>query len=362
MLLTRPELPESTLHKIWNDKNFSDVTLSTMDGRQVMSHRIILSSNSFIFKNLLGRNKHYHPIIHLTGIKHKYLEMVLKLIYLGKCHIGQEDLQEFLFTGKELGVDELIEEINIHKIPNFVTTSAKDPKTNDILEKGNIQDINVQLFEASTNKQTHETIPENFSLRGELKPISMIEDGLSQKVKEQHPNNIQNPNQLEPTLFLQVAHFLTDSSEIEENFETFEKCVAQLQEHICEETKCQAKIYEACKSSSRSKEAMNKSPDSNNDTSNESKKTSKRGKYRCEKCNTYFTKPFSLKIHIQRKHEVAKLMCEQCSYKTSTHEKLKRHKQSRHDGVKLFCDQCDFHTYLPDLLKGHIKRELTKDN
>ena len=334
-----------------------------MDGKQVMVHRIILSSNSIFFKNLLVSSKHNHPIIHLTGIKHRYLEMVLKLIYLGQCHIGQEDLKEFLSTGKELGLDELIEEINIEKVPKLTTMSSKDPYLIDILEKRNSLEKNkVQLFEISINTQIHKPIPENFSPAGKLESVSKMEDCLSQKFKEQHLSDIQNPNNLETTLVLQKAQYLTDSSKFEEHFEKFEECVTQeLQEHICEETSCKAKTYEACTNSSRKKFALNKmiySADTNKDTSNEPKKKKRKqkGNYECETCNIYFTRKFNLDKHNQSKHEVAKLMCGQCSYKTSIHELLKRHKQSRHDGVKLFCDQCDFHTYLPDYLKGHIKR------
>ena len=153
MLLTRPSIHESVFQKVWNDEEFSDVTLSSMDDKLVLVHRVILSSSSVFFRNLLARNKHQHPIIHLTGIKHKHLEMVLKLIYLGQCHIEQEDLQEFLSAGEKLGVNELIEDITIEKEPastlNDVHSSAKDPDCIGLSKKENSQDYNYSSIGSS---------------------------------------------------------------------------------------------------------------------------------------------------------------------------------------------------------------------
>ena len=43
----------------------------------------------------------------MINVKYNYLEIVFKVIYLGWCDLGQEDISEFLATGKALGVSDL---------------------------------------------------------------------------------------------------------------------------------------------------------------------------------------------------------------------------------------------------------------
>ena len=105
----------NTFRQLWNDKNFTDVTLSTADDHQIKVHRVILSSCSELFKHLLVKNPHHNPLIHLKGIEHKYLMMALEFIYLGQCEVSQEDLTRFMNTGKELRISGLMEELDIKK-------------------------------------------------------------------------------------------------------------------------------------------------------------------------------------------------------------------------------------------------------
>ena len=51
-----------------NDQAFTDVTLATLDNQHVSAHKIILSSGSTFFKNILVRNLHQNPLIYLKDI------------------------------------------------------------------------------------------------------------------------------------------------------------------------------------------------------------------------------------------------------------------------------------------------------
>ena len=51
------------------DRDFSDVALACEDGHQFEAHKVFLASSSPFFHNLLKRNKHQHPLIHMRGIK-----------------------------------------------------------------------------------------------------------------------------------------------------------------------------------------------------------------------------------------------------------------------------------------------------
>ena len=69
-----------TLRKLWYDQYFADVTLATVDDKQIRVHKVILSSCSQFFRNVLLKNPHHNPRLYL---KFKELAMVMKFIYLG---------------------------------------------------------------------------------------------------------------------------------------------------------------------------------------------------------------------------------------------------------------------------------------
>ena len=93
---------QTAFQGFWNDREFSDVTLATDDGSQLSAHKIVLSSCSQFFRSLLSKNPHPHPLIYLMGVQVKELEGLLSFIYKGHCDMRQEDLDDFLKTGKDL--------------------------------------------------------------------------------------------------------------------------------------------------------------------------------------------------------------------------------------------------------------------
>ena len=105
----------NTFRQLWNDKDFTDVTLATVDDYQITVHKVILSSCSEFFKNILQKNPHQNPLIYLKDVKHKYLKMVMQFIYLGECDVGQADLSQFLNTGKELRISGLMETFDLEE-------------------------------------------------------------------------------------------------------------------------------------------------------------------------------------------------------------------------------------------------------
>ena len=59
----------NTFKKLWNDQDFSDVTLATVDNQQIRAHKVILSSSSKFFRNIFLKNQHQNPLIYLNGHK-----------------------------------------------------------------------------------------------------------------------------------------------------------------------------------------------------------------------------------------------------------------------------------------------------
>ena len=59
---------KSAFGDLREDNDFADVTLACEDGQGMEAHRVILASASPLFKRLLSRNKHTHPLIHLRRL------------------------------------------------------------------------------------------------------------------------------------------------------------------------------------------------------------------------------------------------------------------------------------------------------
>ena len=99
-----------TFMQLWQDKDFTDVTLVTSDDQQIMSHKVILSSCSELFKNILKRNQHHSPLIYLKDISQSHLEMIIKFMYMGQCEVPEDELQDFIKAGKDLKVRGLFDQ------------------------------------------------------------------------------------------------------------------------------------------------------------------------------------------------------------------------------------------------------------
>ena len=114
--------PKETIKLVWSDfqtnvvdsfkmsrltQEFSDVTLAC-DGTNntIEAHRIILSSGSSFFQNILSTQtgQHPHPLLYLGGVRKTDLEAILDFIYHGQTKVPQMELLTFLQTAKKLGV------------------------------------------------------------------------------------------------------------------------------------------------------------------------------------------------------------------------------------------------------------------
>ena len=73
--------------QFWNDQDFTDVTLATVDNHQVKVHKVIISSCSPFFRNILLKNPHPSPLLYLKDIRYKDLAMIIQFIYLGQCEV-----------------------------------------------------------------------------------------------------------------------------------------------------------------------------------------------------------------------------------------------------------------------------------
>ena len=80
--------------KLWKDKIFTDVTLQCDDGQVIKVHRVILSSYSSLFFNVLKNHKEENSVIMLSEISYVYLHLVLQFTYLGECKVKVDQMEK----------------------------------------------------------------------------------------------------------------------------------------------------------------------------------------------------------------------------------------------------------------------------
>ena len=105
----------SSLGILRRDNDFTDVTLVSGDGHQVDSHKVVLSSGSPVFKNILKGNKLSHPLIYMRGLKSDDLFAIQDFLYSGKANVPEENLESFLAIAEELKVMGLAGDANLKR-------------------------------------------------------------------------------------------------------------------------------------------------------------------------------------------------------------------------------------------------------
>ena len=125
-------------NKLRNENDFFDVTLVSDDQKQISAHKVVLSSCSEYFKNVLKQNKHPHPLLCLEGISFKDLSNILDYIYNGEIKLYQRDLDSFVTIAERLKLEgligsgdnlsELFEEEQKYEINEFPTQEITNQK------------------------------------------------------------------------------------------------------------------------------------------------------------------------------------------------------------------------------------------
>ncbi|XP_044743050.1 protein abrupt [Chrysoperla carnea] len=93
----------SSFRHLRDEEDFVDVTLAC-DGCSFTAHKVVLSACSPYFRRLLKANPCQHPIVILRDVQQKDMESLLRFMYNGEVHIGQDQLADFLKTAQMLQV------------------------------------------------------------------------------------------------------------------------------------------------------------------------------------------------------------------------------------------------------------------
>ena len=154
-------LAKNTFIDLFNNNNFTDVTLVCEDDKQLNAHKVILSACSSFFKRILLKNQHNNPLIYLNGINFEVLEAIINFIYLGEAQVNNSILDKFLEVGTVLEIYGLTQkdsksEANMEFFEDPMQTFNETEKEDFLTEKGteshleDIKEIYTLEFETET--------------------------------------------------------------------------------------------------------------------------------------------------------------------------------------------------------------------
>ena len=120
-----------SFRKLRHEEEYSDVTLMGEDYQPLQAHRIILSSCSEYFKNVLCNSKtRSDPVLCLEGLMQSDLTNVLDFIYNGELQLYSDDLERFVKIAQRLKLEGLTgqdEKEEIEVKPLIGNTEDLDP-------------------------------------------------------------------------------------------------------------------------------------------------------------------------------------------------------------------------------------------
>ena len=149
---------KSYRHELFEEKNFTDVTLVTDEMVTVQAHKSVLITASSTFKKLFLLNPQSNPVLFLRGILKADLECILQFIYLGETETNEERLEHILALAKELDIKEF-------KANSYPEISS--------MEQINDQDLNKDKEGTSTEGLKDSTDPFNVLLRDDNSDLEL---------------------------------------------------------------------------------------------------------------------------------------------------------------------------------------------
>lgn len=243
------------------------------------------------------------------------------------CQVDPEELKSFLRTGKELGVQGLLENINGDDVSKTHPLVEKVEKGNDISS-----DPELGFFEnpkrmlnyldrkpLKDSKSTKVLSEEEFSEENEKEEIFLRKPPVGEPFETQ-------------SKFTEVEGDVDDPVD-----EKSIKKVGESIQHVC--------VH--CSKMFTSKKHLMQH------------KAYKHGtEKKCELCSYIGTKT-NLERHKKNKHENSVFECDECPHQTNTTSALVRHKQVKHQGLRFQCNLCVRHFTNKNSLKKHMRKKHT---
>ncbi|XP_014473674.1 PREDICTED: protein abrupt-like isoform X3 [Dinoponera quadriceps] len=154
----------STFRNLRDEEDFVDVTLAC-DSSSFTAHKVVLSACSPYFRRLLKANPCQHPIVILRDVASSDMESILRFMYHGEVHVGQERLPTFLQTAQMLQVRGLADvnsgaaTAKIPPLPSSAGNNGSAPATPRNPWQDTGRDLNEDGMSPTPNKRARSYSP-----------------------------------------------------------------------------------------------------------------------------------------------------------------------------------------------------------
>ena len=266
-----------------------------LDG-EIRAHKIVLCSASKHLENILETNPDQTSYVFLDSVLHQSLEMVIQFIYFGQCDVSQEDLSEFLATGKALGVSDLLIE--------------------------NIDELARKIESEPINLPTTIELDTLYSPQGQaVWPTHEEKDNFNKIIIKE---KIVGPVQCKMcgSVFSQLG-----------GLNQHVKSVHEGKKYDCDQCEYRATQPSSIKIHKQVKHVQ--------------------AKLQCPQCDYQSGWPTDFRKHKLAKHDGIRYGCDICDYIATRPECLGKHMKSQH--YNHYCSYCDFTSQEPATMKNHKK-------
>ncbi|KDR11194.1 zinc finger and BTB domain-containing protein 14-like isoform X2 [Zootermopsis nevadensis] len=125
----------TSISTLLQSESFTDITLATVDGRQIAAHRFVLSACSSYIKQLLhavypGTNSHLPLVVILPSeISYRILRILIEYMYSGEATVSYGQLDGILRAAHILGIRGLCKEKGNHGNQNMQEKNRRSSDT-----------------------------------------------------------------------------------------------------------------------------------------------------------------------------------------------------------------------------------------
>jgi len=158
-----------TLKCLRSDTDFQDLTLCIEDGQSIKAHKVVLSSFSPVFRNILKKNPHPHPLLFMSNVTMNELSSILTFIYLGEAQIPVGEYNRFIEVAKRFkinGIAELDALKEYQELESF-SCALKENKNRESFISNQISDIKVE--DCKTDQENmNDTLPRITQIKSDV--------------------------------------------------------------------------------------------------------------------------------------------------------------------------------------------------
>ena len=306
---------EESIKDFYQDSDYTDVTLITEDMQVFVSHRIILSSSSDFFKEILGKIKRFQgQTLYLKSIQGSIFSLLLKFIYGGEVTVSQQLIPNFLSAAADL------------KIKGIHFEDFKDPLRNEgDTGSPSIEGIQREIEAIKDEEKNGDfPCPDDLSKDTEDSIKTDVNVPINQKIKQKKKSKCSNIKN-------------------------------KKEKNTAEDFKC---VYDTCDVTFNSSREVKKH------IMKTHSRPRKEKLFGCDSCEKKFPTKHEAEIHLRFRHgnPEKKYSCGDCNKKFLHNGELKMHQKGVHLKIRDFhCLFCDFSFSQKCNLKTHMIKMHTEE-